>query len=381
MDLQPPATTSLEDLTQLVKDHKPAKLMFDQFVQHFENLVATNKIKQFVVAQEICGATWATSSDVRVHTHAWIKKGPGMTVQLEDLCWQESAPYVNQSALEFFGGKGSRSATASYSGAFYLQVRKVGAVRQHGTVTPFSGYHVKDYWITTMLTSGKITFDTARQLYVQCVVRAENNIRQLDYVQRLTLDMQAARDKEACDAEILKSEVAFKTIEAVETWKQQYSTVKSRYAFLVLDGPSQTGKTRFAYSLSPPPTKEVLAKASEGLSTHCSSRKCVYYADCSGGLPDLRNFRREQHRVLVLDELHPTSAVLLKKIMQASNDVAILGASPTMQHAYRVNSYQTMIIVTTNTWAPGCATMQADDVEWLKANSVYVHVTSPLWKQ
>ncbi len=381
VDIKPPASMTLEHLTQLVKMHVPAKKMFEQFLDHFQNLIATNKIKQFVVAQEICGTTWSTDSEVRVHFHAWIKKGPGFTVQLEDLCWLGSAPYVNQSALEFFGGRGSRSATASYSGAFYLQVDKIGAVRQQGTVMPFTGYHVKDYWITTMLTSQKITFDTARSLYVQCLVRAENNVRQLDYVERMTLDMLAARDKEAAEADILKSEVAFKSIPEVEAWRMQFSTVRSRYLFLVLDGPSRTGKTRFAYSLSPPPTSEMASPTTPSLSSPPGSRQHVYYADCSGGLPDLRNFRRKQHRILVLDELHPKNAVLLKKIMQASNDEAIMGASPTMQHAYRVNSYQTMIVVTTNTWASGCEKMPIFDVDWLKANSVYVRVTSPLWKQ
>ena len=103
----------------------------------------------------------------------------------------------------------------------------------------------------------------------------------------------------------------------------------------------------------------------------------VYYADCAGGLPDLRNFRRKQHKILVLDELHPENAAVLKKIMQSSNDDAVMASSPTMQHAYRVNSYQTMIVVTTNTWSSGLCTMPGGDVDWLKANSVYVHVTTP----
>ncbi len=133
-----------------------------------------------------------------------------------------------------------------------------------------------DYWITTMLTSQKITFDTARSLYVQCVVRAESNVRQLDYVERMAFDMQAARDKEAAEAAILKSEVAFKIIPEVEAWRRQFSTVKSRYLFLVLDGPSRTGKTRFAYSLSPPPTGVESCPATQGLSPPPDSKKCIF---------------------------------------------------------------------------------------------------------
>ncbi len=60
----------------------------------------------------------------------------------------------------------------------------------------------------------------------------------------------------------------------------------------------------------------------------------MYYADCWGGLPDLRGFRRKQHNILVLDEMHPKDAVVLKKITQASIDEVVMGASPTMQHVY-----------------------------------------------
>ena len=72
---------------------------------------------------------------------------------------------------------------------------------------------------------------------------------------------------------------------------------------------------------------------------------------------------------------------MLKKIMQASNDDAVMGASPTMQHVYRINTYRTMIVVTTNTWAAGLQEVSVEDADWLKANSVYVHVPGPLWKQ
>ena len=40
-----------------------------------------------------------------------------------------------------------------------------------------------------------------------------------------------------------------------------------------------------------------------------------------------------------------------------------------------------MIVVTTNTWVSGYNEMLVSDVDWLKANSVYVNVLSPLWQQ
>ena len=84
--------------------------------------------------------------------------------------------------------------------------------------------------------------------------------------------------------------------------------------------------------------------------------------------------------MLVLDELGPEGAVKLKKILQASNDVAVLGTSPTMQHVYKIRTWRTMIVVTTNVWAARLQGMPVADYEWLQANGVLVVVTEPLWK-
>ena len=380
-DLSPPPSLSVEDLVLLVKEHVPTKKMFQSFTNHFVGLKAVHKISEYVVSWEICGDTWLLHNVVRVHGHAWVNKGTHKSLMLEDMAWAGSKPHINESAVDFCGGRGSRSASASYAGAFYLQIDKVGKVDGRGTILPFSGYQVKDFWITSLLSAKKISFAHARDLYLQNVVRAEVNIRQADFVEKLSLDAAAARDKELCDFEILKTEVEFISIPEVELWKKQYPLCLSRYRFVVLDGPSGTGKTRFAYSLSPPPTAELSSLTSKMEGSQAARRKTIYYADCSGGLPDLRSFRRKLHKILVLDELHPKNAVVLKKIMQASNDDAIMGSSPTMQHAYRVNSYQTMIVVTTNTWSSGFKGMPVADVDWLRANSYYVHVPGPLWKK
>ena len=284
-DLSPPPGVSVEDLVLLVRDHVGSKKLFKQFTDHFEDLTAKRKISQYVVSWEICPATWRLHNIVRVHGHAWVNKGTHKSLTQDDLCWSGSMPHINESAVDFCGGRGSRSVSASYAGAFYLQIDKLGKVAGKSTIFPFSGYQVKDFWITSLLSSQKISFAAAKDLYLQNVVRAEVNIRQTEFVERLTLDALAAREKERCDEAILKTEVEFISIPEVELWKKQYPLALPRYQFLVLDGPSQTGKTRFAYSLSPPPTAEVSSPSSNGWCSQAARRKSVYYDDCSGVLP------------------------------------------------------------------------------------------------
>jgi hypothetical protein len=123
-----------------------------------------------------------------------------------------------------------------------------------------------------------------------------------------------------------------------------------------------TGKTKFALSLSPPPADTT-----------------AFYVDCSAGLPDMRRFDRHVHKLVVLDELKAHTAIELKKMLQASNDVISLGTSPTMQFSFGVNCWRTMFVVATNTWKEDLQKLRPCDASWLDLNSVYIAVTQPLF--
>lgn len=51
----------------------------------------------------------------------------------------------------------------------------------------------------------------------------------------------------------------------------------------------------------------------------------------------------------------------------------MLGQSPTQQHAYQIFAYAIPMIVCTNIWS-----READP--WLDANSIYIAVSAPLWR-
>ena len=129
--------------------------------------------------------------------------------------------------------------------------------------------------------------------------------------------------------------------------------------FLVLDGDSWFGKTKYALSLQP------LGR--------------TYYCDCTAGIPDLRDFDGERFSAILFDELSPKEGIKLKKCLQSSNEPVIMGVSPTMMSAYTVHVWRTRIIVCTNLWAAGMKKMRKVDRNWLAKNSVYLSVKEPLW--
>ena len=133
-----------------------------------------------------------------------------------------------------------------------------------------------------------------------------------------------------------------------------------RYLFLVLDGKSCFGKTKYALSL------QAVGR--------------TYYCDCTSGIPDLRDFDGERFSAILFDELAPKEGILLKKCLRASNEPVVMGVSPTMMSAYTVHVWRTRIIVCTNLWAGGVNKLKKLDRDWLAKNSVYIAVNGPLWE-
>ena len=157
-------------------------------------------------------------------------------------------------------------------------------------------------------------------------------------------------------------ERAFRRLPLVDAWQLQFASgTRGRYKFLVLNGQSQTGKTRFARAL-------------------VGDADRVWYCDCVAGTPDLRGFSKHSFDLIIYDELGPGCAVALKKLLQSGNDTCLLGVSPTMQFAYQVVAHGVRQVICTNVWAAELKLLPSADREWLELNSVFAQVDAPLWE-
>ena len=65
------------------------------------------------------------------------------------------------------------------------------------------------------------------------------------------------------------------------------------------------------------------------------------------------------------------------KLLQAHVDGALLGQSATQLFTYEVFVWRTPIILTTNNWKLDC--LAEDEVDWVNANCVVVHVDQPVF--
>ncbi len=342
----------LGSLIVFLKTHPQVVQLSGEITHHCEDLRKRHMLNQFAAALELCENTFAETGEMRLHIHVWMSKDTA-SVTLEDLCFKKATAYVNKDAMQYFGGRGSRSVVASYAGAFYLYVQKAGSLYKVQSVEPWKHYSVKDYWITTLYTAGKITADVARELYVRTVVRCEMNLKQLAYVEAEKLKLQAAAEQRRVEQHLRSQARAYRRVPEVELWSEQFAgEPRGRYKFLVLNGRSQTGKTRFARQL-------VAADR-------------AWYCDCVAGVPDLRGYNRAAYDLIIFDEITAVAAMTFKKVLQSGPDLCTLAVSPTMQFTYSAVFAGCRMVCCSNTWLSTLKTLPKEDQDWLRENSIFV---------
>ena len=147
---------------------------------------------------------------------------------------------------------------------------------------------------------------------------------------------------------------------AMERWKMHFEEIDDRYKMLVLYGPSRTGKSRLARSF---------------FGTAKTFVVDIQHAEH----PDLRHFRRGEHRAILLDEMSSPEFIVGNKVLQAHVDGAILGQSATQMYTYEVFLRRIPIAVTTKNW--DYSHLSGADQDWIRQNCVEVLIDTLVWQQ
>lgn len=352
----------VDDVAKLLRSHPDAKRLRDTLQTIAVNMTNRMKTPWWAFSVELCPKTFQKEKVLRLHAHLWISTR-GQSVLLEDFALGkqgEFLPFVNWAAQSFCGTAGGRGVASMMSGAFYCSVEKIGQVFAEFNTSPFLDYPVRDTWVTSLYASHKISAAVARRCYVQCVVRCQQNLVQLAFAESERRAMQEEDEVIANEVALRADQKPWRHFPLVSEWLAQYQTFRPRYRFLVLDGPSSTGKTRYALGLSAP-----------GRS---------FYVDCSLGSALMKGFNKLKYDSIIYDELSPACAIVMKKPLQASNEVVTFAASPTMQCAFQLHLHKVRMIVCTNTWQATLSKLAEHDREWLNANAFYLRVDGPMWE-
>ena len=197
--------------------------------------------------------------------------------------------------------------------------------------------------------------------YTKIVTNVGGN---LDNIRRCTTERKMAIIQEKLFAiqSVLRGQIRpFKRYPEAQRFLAQFKKIRSRYPFLVVEGPSGTGKTVFVkWMLNDP--------------------DLVYECNCAAcPEPDLRNYDSLAHQLILFDEASPEMVIRQKKLFQGPPCMVDLGMSATNCHSYKVLVSGTMLVICSNDWTPRKQELSLEDAAWLDANSIRISVEEPMW--
>jgi hypothetical protein len=346
----------IDRLVLRVQDSDAAQTLIKEFFDFVNLFVDEHHVSEWAASVEICGRTLASSGEVRLHCHAFVRKNQdkfNMRVPTS-MVFKNSVP---DRRAQNTGAK--TRGTGSFAAMYYLQCPKIGMVASSGSKQPFIDYSVNGSWIFSLVQGLKMGYKTARNELIKTTQGLTRKLADLDkwHAEQGALNIEE-RVRARCTA-LQASMLPFRLIQIVEDWKVHIESLRMRKCFLVLEGPSGVAKTAYANSLWGSASTLELNMA--GSDDFC-----------------LRQFNPAIHKAIVWDEARPNVVSSQRKLFQCGPSWVDLGQSPTGAHVYRVWLNDSAMIVCSNKWTELVNGMKHSDAEWIRANQVHVMVLSSL---
>ena len=211
----------------------------------------------------------------------------------------------------------------------------------------------------------KLTADGARMEYVKAVAGAASNLHNIAEVQKQQEEMELEAMVRQAQAEVCGvCSKPFRKLEIVDQFEAQFGpdAKLKRRKILVLDGPSQYGKTEFAISLVPP---------GQGVEINCSN--------CTLEPPSQGMYRPTQHNLILCDEMKVSLLLKNKRLFQGPAVKVVLGSTQSNRFTYQALVFRKRFVIASNTWAKELKKCKKADRDWVTKNTFYVKVSEPLW--
>jgi hypothetical protein len=357
----PACQGDLQRLVAALKDHPATKCLWAGVLGRMEVWVARHHLDLWAAGLEVCTRSWRKDGTVRVHVHAFVQRGSQLRRQDLSQCRLGGVQPHRSADGMHTRARGRALQTAYNAGMYYVQAPKIGQVFSAGCREPHTDYVVQVELITGLWQTNKMSDESAFAEYVRQKRDVERHVSNLRRQVQLRQELELLQSQQEAAAALQATVRPSRVLPAVNDWLEEQRKPAFRQRFLVLDGPSRTGKTRYAVGLKGPGAT---------LELNCAGVTCE---------PDLRAFRPGQHRCLVFDEAAASMVVRNKKLFQAPVDGVCMGQSSTNCYAYTVSCHQVLMVVCSNKWSAELEELSREDREWLQQNQVYVHVSEPLW--
>ena len=164
----------------------------------------------------------------------------------------------------------------------------------------------------------------------------------------------------------------YKDPQGVAAWEEQFTTVRERYKFLVLNGGAATGKTEWALAY--------FAKRARTPEEYIIERDKMLLLLCSGDtMPNLGKYRYGEHLGIVFDEGSPEMVWANRVVFLGLPELCTIGYSQTNLSCQEVCLSGCRIIITSSDWWERMQYLTEPQQRWFEANSIVIDVVDPLY--
>ena len=358
-----PETTMYDDLMAEIQKLPCVSFAWGKFLEYVDWLVVQCRALEHSECMELSlhaeKGRWhfhGTFSCLNYLEHGRTERK--LTMQKVDLSWFAEKPVVRVAS-----GKGRGSEAALQRMHCYCQWPKVGSVFRRTNYSRGTGFVCKASWTLHCWQLRKLSFRAARSEIIHNRDSVESGLAKLDGARFAEVEVEMRRRKETVMRVSVTKLSKFKKIEVVEAWQRQYDPenrgVLTRFLFLVLEGETRFGKTRFACSRFGPHR--------------------TFVVNCQGvKQPSMAGWDPRNFDCIVLDEPGMELVDTCKVFLQASLEGTDMYQSPTQRFTRWVWVYMVPIIVCTNDWVKDSD--NSPTARWIRQNQVHVKVTDYLFE-
>ena len=313
---------------------------------------------------ELCTKTLEDDGDIRLHCHMMLEHKYGQKLSLytpEPFMFRGSLP--NKSIASLMSSIGTSSCTKASAGHYYLLMPKVGKLWAWGTCRPFVDFRINPDHVMAFVQSGRMHSKDAVGQLLQTYKDAEKHVRSLEYC-KMKLSEQLKEQKIAARCKLLaRNRHPRRRIAIVDdVFLPHMNLMVDRHSFLVLDGPSQVGKTTFCKQL-------------------CTKADGYVEIDCTGltVAPNL-HVLSDSTELICFDECEPWYVAKYRKLFQGPEKAVNLGDTQSSRFSYSADLWGIKMVICSNNWAGKLALLpDPTDREYIAKNSFYHYCNEPLW--
>ena len=361
IDKEQVKSMSLRQLETYLKQHPAVQHEWKQLLEQVIALKDRYGLVAFALALELCTRAWKDEKTIRLHAHAWLLQHHNRPrLHLSELSLRDcKKPFFSAYGLE------NRKGISVYAGCFYCIVEKEGQICSYATKAPHVDYQVKPEWVTRLYAGFKISYETAEYHIARQVTNCCSLLKDLARSRDFMMERAESLEREQILKHIQGRERPWRVIPEIVLWLKDFDPENplDRYLFLVLDGPSQMGKTRFVQS-------NLVADPTEALILDCADAV----------IPQLKgNYVRGKHKLVMFDEAHAEMIIRCKKLFQSPVNPVTYGSSPTNAFVHTVWIHGVKLVVGSNVWMKELDKLPKESADWISSNSLYVRVDRPLF--